>query len=112
MYPAIRRFAKSKTRPIDCPLRRRRTRSHRSQSRPCDYSKGTSPRVVFADRLLISAVTEYEGIWEMFVQMHRETQGENQATTRDLCLCCELAVLLEWRCVSPAVSHCLDSILV
>src|SRR5213594_1946709 len=100
MYPAIRRFAKSKNRPIRFPLRTRRTRSHRSQSRPCDYSKGTSPRVVFADRLLMSALTEYEGIWEMFVQMHRETHGENHAPTRDFNCCGEFAVLMALRAAS------------
>src|SRR5256884_4750610 len=43
MYPAIRRFAKSKTPPIVQAVDSRRTRSHRSHSQPRDHSKGTSP---------------------------------------------------------------------
>src|SRR5213594_2113609 len=100
MYPAIRRFAKSKNRPIDFPLRRWRTRSHRSQSRPCDYSKGTSPAKAFVRRFPMSALDEYEGIWDMFAQMHRETHGENHAPTRDFNCCGEFAVLMALRAAS------------
>jgi len=50
--------------------------------------------------LLMSAVTEYEGIWEMFVQMHRETHGENHAPTRDFNCCGEFAVLMALRAAS------------
>jgi len=48
----------------------------------------------------MSAVTEYEGIWEMFVQMHRETHGENHAPTRDFNCCGEFAVLMALRAAS------------
>src|SRR5438132_4354321 len=43
MYPAIRRFAKSKTRPIVRAVGSRGARIHRSHSQPRDHSKGTSP---------------------------------------------------------------------
>src|SRR2546428_4674840 len=48
----------------------------------------------------MSALTEYEGIWEMFVQMHRETHGENHAPTRDFNCCGEFAVLMALRAAS------------
>src|SRR5947199_6570698 len=51
MYPTIRRFAKSKNRPIDIARCTRGPRSHRSQSRPCDYPKGTSPAVALEETI-------------------------------------------------------------
>src|SRR5207249_10231319 len=51
MYPTIRRFAKSKNRPIDIARCNRGPRSHRSQSRPCDYPKGTSPAVALEETI-------------------------------------------------------------
>src|SRR5881397_2017349 len=51
MYPTIRRFAKSKNRPIDIARCTREPRSHRSQSRPCDYPKGTSPAVALEEMI-------------------------------------------------------------
>src|SRR5712691_4462447 len=100
MYPAIRRFAKSKTRPMVRSRGPPRTRSHRSQSHMCDYSKGTSPRERLRARFLMSAVDEYEGIWDMFVRMHRQTHGENHAPTRDFNCCGEYAVLMALRAAS------------
>src|SRR5256885_1153449 len=51
MYPTIRRFAKSKNRPMPLALCRQRPRSHRSWSRPCDYPKGTSPAVALEETI-------------------------------------------------------------
>src|SRR5881296_1292753 len=51
MYPAIRLFAKSKNRPIDLARCTRGPRSHRSQSRPCDHPKGTSPAVALEETI-------------------------------------------------------------
>src|SRR5256886_8815812 len=48
----------------------------------------------------MSAVDEYEGIWDMFVQMHRQTHGENHAPTRDFNCCGEFAVLMALRAAS------------
>jgi hypothetical protein len=48
----------------------------------------------------MSAVDEYEGIWDMFAQMHRETHGENHAATRDFNCCGEYAVLMALRASS------------
>jgi len=48
----------------------------------------------------MSAVDEYEGIWDMFVQMHRQTHGENHAPTRDFNCCGEYAVLMALRAAS------------
>src|SRR5256885_10000445 len=48
----------------------------------------------------MSAVDEYNGIWDMFVQMHRQTHGENHAPTRDFNCCGEFAVLMALRAAS------------
>ncbi len=48
----------------------------------------------------MSALDEYEGIWDMFAQMHRETHGENHAATRDFNCCGEYAVLMALRAAS------------
>jgi len=52
----------------------------------------------------MSAVDEYEGIWDMFVQMHRQTHGENHAPTRDFNCCGEFAVLMALRAASTLKS--------
>src|SRR6058998_615079 len=44
----------------------------------------------------MSALDEYEGIWDMFAQMH----GENHAATRDFNCCGEYAVLMALRAAS------------
>src|SRR5439155_1696835 len=100
MYPTIRRFAKSKTRPIGRARCTGRPRSHRSQSRDCDRPKGTSPAGALLRRSPMSAQDEYEGIWEMFTQMHRQTHGENHVATRDFNCCGEFAVLMALRAAS------------
>src|SRR5436305_5850443 len=100
MYPTIRRFAKSKTRPIARARYPERPRSHRSQSRDCDRPKGTSPAGVLVRRSSMSAQDEYEGIWEMLAQMHRQTHGENHVATRDFNCCGESAVLMALRAAS------------
>src|SRR5213596_51880 len=100
MYPTIRRFAKSKTRPIGRARCTGRPRSHRSQSRDCDRPKGTSPAGALLRRSPMSAQDEYEGIWEMFAQMHRQTHGENHVATRDFNCCGEYAVLMALRAAS------------
>src|SRR5213594_4248885 len=51
MYPTIRRFAKSKNRPMDIARCTRGPRSHRSQSRRCDYPKGSSPAVALEETI-------------------------------------------------------------
>ena len=48
----------------------------------------------------MSAVDEYNGIWDMFVQMHRQTHGENHVPTRDFNCCGEYAVLMALRAAS------------
>ena len=48
----------------------------------------------------MSAQDEYEGIWEMFTQMHRQTHGENHVATRDFNCCGEFAVLMALRAAS------------
>jgi len=48
----------------------------------------------------MSALDEYEGIWDMFVQMHRQTHGENHVPTRDFNCCGEYAVLMALRAAS------------
>src|SRR5213079_1111568 len=94
------RFAKSKTRPIVravClggqeaigPIRNRATI-------PKVHRHGRRLRVRFP----MSAVDEYNGIWDMFVQMHRQTHGENHVPTRDFNCCGEYAVLMALRATS------------
>src|SRR5438132_2431321 len=51
-------------------------------------------------RFPMSAVDEYNGIWDMFVQMHRQTHGENHAPTRDFNCFGEYAVLMALRAAS------------
>ena len=48
----------------------------------------------------MSATEEYEGIWDMFAQMHRETHGEKHAPTRDFNCCGEYAVAMALRAAS------------
>ena len=48
----------------------------------------------------MSAQDEYEGIWDMFVQMHRQTHGEKHVPTRDFNCCGEYAVLMALRAAS------------
>ena len=48
----------------------------------------------------MSALEEYEGIWDMFVQTHRQTHGENHVPTRDFNCCGEYAVLMALRAAS------------
>src|SRR5256885_17165584 len=48
----------------------------------------------------MSAVDEYNGIWDMFVQMHRQTHGEKHVPTRDFNCCGEYAVLMALRAAS------------
>ncbi len=48
----------------------------------------------------MSAQDEYEGIWDMFAQMHRETHGEKHAPTRDFNCCGEYAVAMALRAAS------------
>ena len=48
----------------------------------------------------MSAQDEYEGIWEMLAQMHRQTHGENHVATRDFNCCGESAVLMALRAAS------------
>src|SRR5205809_7375136 len=48
----------------------------------------------------MSAVDEYNGIWDMFVQMHRQTHGENHVPTRDFNCCGEYAVMMALRAAS------------
>src|SRR5205823_7720788 len=51
-------------------------------------------------RFPMSAVDEYNGIWDMFVQMHRATHGENHVPTRDFNCCGEYAVMMALRAAS------------
>src|SRR2546422_5224939 len=48
----------------------------------------------------MSASDEYEGIWDMFAQMHRETHGEKHAPIRDFNCCGEYAVAMALRAAS------------
>src|SRR5256885_10400816 len=48
----------------------------------------------------MSALDEYEGIWDMFAQMHRETHGEKHVPTRDFNCCGEYAVAMALRAAS------------
>lgn len=48
----------------------------------------------------MSALDEYERIWDMFLQTHRQTHGDNHVPTRDFNCCGEYAVLMALRAVS------------
>jgi hypothetical protein len=48
----------------------------------------------------MSALEEYEGIWDMLVETHRQTHGENHVPTRDFNCCGEYAVLMALRAAS------------
>lgn len=48
----------------------------------------------------MSALDEYERIWDMFVQAHRETHGEKHLPTRDFNCCGEFAVVMALRAAS------------
>src|SRR5467141_768312 len=68
-------------------------------------SRATIPKVHRHGRRLrvrfpMSAVDEYNGIWDMFVQMHRQTHGEKHVPTRDFNGCGEYAVLMALRAAS------------
>src|SRR5713226_7141607 len=51
-------------------------------------------------RLPMSALDEYERIWEMFLQTHRQTHGENHVPTRDFNCCGEYAIFMALRAAS------------
>src|SRR3989440_3728579 len=68
-------------------------------------SRATIPKVHRHGRRLrvrfpMSALDEYEGIWDMFAQMHRETHGEKHVPTRDFNCCGEYAVAMALRAAS------------
>ena len=48
----------------------------------------------------MSALDEYERIWDMFLETHRQTHGENHVPTRDFNCCGEYAVLMALRATS------------
>src|SRR2546425_5326452 len=48
----------------------------------------------------MSALDEYERVWDMFLETHRQTHGENHVPTRDFNCCGEYAVLMALRAAS------------
>src|SRR2546427_8389074 len=48
----------------------------------------------------MSALDEYERVWDMFLETHRQTHGENHVPTRDFNCCAEYAVLMALRAAS------------
>src|SRR5437899_9052732 len=48
----------------------------------------------------MDALDEYERIWEMFAQTHRETHGDNHVPVRDFNCCGEYAVMMAIRAAS------------
>src|SRR5256885_15587312 len=48
----------------------------------------------------MSALDEYERVWDMFLETHRQTHGENHVPTRDFNCCGEYAVLMALRATS------------
>src|SRR2546427_12463194 len=48
----------------------------------------------------MSARDEYECVWDMFLETHRQTHGENHVPTRDFNCCGEYAVFMALRAVS------------
>jgi len=48
----------------------------------------------------MSALDEYERVWDMFLETHRQTHGENHVPTRDFNCCGEYAVFMALRAVS------------
>ena len=48
----------------------------------------------------MSALDEYERVWHMFLETHRQTHGENHVPTRDFNCCGEYAVLMALRAAS------------
>jgi|GEM_PF-2327513 len=48
----------------------------------------------------MSALDEYERVWAMFLETHRQTHGENHVPTRDFNCCGEYAVLMALRAAS------------
>src|SRR5947209_1866145 len=48
----------------------------------------------------MSALDEYDRVWDMFLETHRQTHGENHVPTRDFNCCGEYAVLMALRAAS------------
>src|SRR2546428_7051092 len=48
----------------------------------------------------MSALDEYERVWDMFLETDRQTHGENHVPTRDFNCCGEYAVLMALRAAS------------
>src|SRR6267143_2309643 len=48
----------------------------------------------------MSALDEYERVWDMFLVTHRQTHGENHVPTRDFNCCGEYAILMALRAAS------------
>ena len=48
----------------------------------------------------MTALEEYEAIWDRLTQVHRQTHGENHVPTRDFNCCGEYAVLMALRAAS------------
>ena len=48
----------------------------------------------------MAALDEYDRIWEMFTQTHRQTHGENHVPVRDFNCCGEYAVMMAIRAAS------------
>src|SRR5467141_3915624 len=48
----------------------------------------------------MSALDEYERVWDMFLETHRQTHGENHVPTRDFNCCGEYAILMALRAAS------------
>src|SRR2546430_17120296 len=48
----------------------------------------------------MSALDEYERVWDMFLETHRQTHGKTHVPTRDFNCCGEYAVLMALRAAS------------
>jgi hypothetical protein len=52
------------------------------------------------ETIAMTALEEYEGIWDRLAQVHRQTHGENHVPTRDFNCCGEYAVMMALRAAS------------
>src|SRR6266704_2227035 len=97
MSPTIRRFAKSKNRPIGRLVAGGGQEAIGSSRSPATIKRYFAGEVVPRS---MSAADDYNRIWDMFAQTHRQTHGDNHVPVRDFNCCGEYAVMMAIRAAS------------